>query len=296
MNDDFSPYVPQVHFELIPIKNLVSNQEYQRNLSIKHVQRTAAHFDVNQINPVKVSRRNDKNYVFNGQHTIEIVSLVSGNPDTPVWCMVYENLDYVEEADIFANQLKFTKPLSPYEIFVANIEACNDKQLIINDLVNSYDLIIEGKPGPGNICAVSTLEKIYDHYGYHILNKTIGLIAATWEGEAKSFSGNMLLGIARLIYAFGTELKEDYFKEKLSQTSIREISRTAKDRRAGSLGYSEAILNIYNSRRGGHNMLAIEKLYSHRKLPTTPPENNVPPEEETENASTEQMELFVPEI
>ena len=290
MNDDFSQFVPQVHFELIPIKNLVSNQEYQRNLSIKHVQRTAAHFDVNQINPVKVSRRNDKNYVFNGPHTIEIVSLVSGNPDTPVWCMVYENLEYVEEADIFANQLKFTKPLSPYEIFIANVEAGNDKQLIIKDLVNSYDLVIEGKPGPGNICAVSTLEKIYDHYGYHILNQTIRLITATWEGEAKSYSANMLLGVARLIYAYGTEIKEDYFKEKLSQSSIREISRTAKDRRAGSLGFSEAILNIYNSRRGGHNMLAIEKLYSHKKLPIAPPTPNPILEEET--IPTEQLQLF----
>lgn len=292
MNDDFSPYVPQVHFELIPIKNLVSNQEYQRNLSIKHVQRTAAHFDVNQINPVKVSRRNDKNYVFNGQHTIEIVSLVSGNPDTPVWCMVYENLDYVEEADIFANQLKFTKPLSPYEIFVANIEAGNDKQLIIKDLVNSYDLVIEGKPGPGNICAVSTLEKIYDHYGYHILNQTIRLIAATWEGEAKSFSANMLLGVARLIYAYGTELKEEYFKEKLSQSSIKEISRTARERRAGSLGYSEAMLNIYNSRRGGHNCLAIEKLYSHKKLPTISQVPAITDADEMEQTSTEQLQLF----
>lgn len=292
MSEDFSPYVPQVHFELIPIKNLVSNQEYQRNLSIKHVQRTAAHFDVNQINPVKVSRRNDKNYVFNGQHTIEIVSLVSGNPDTPVWCMVYENLDYVEEADIFANQLKFTKPLSPYEIFVANIEAGNDKQLIIKDLVNSYDLVIEGKPGPGNICAVSTLEKIYDHYGYHILNQTIRLIAATWEGEAKSFSANMLLGVARLIYAYGTELKEEYFKEKLSQSSIKEISRTAKERRAGSLGYSEAMLNLYNSRRGGHNCLAIEKLYSHKKLPTISQVPTITDADETEHTSTEQLQLF----
>lgn len=295
MNEDFSPYVPQVHFELIPIKNLVSNQEYQRNLSIKHVQRTAAHFDVNQINPVKVSRRNDINYVFNGQHTIEIVSLVSGNLDTPVWCMVYENLDYVEEADIFANQLKFTKPLSPYEIFVANIEAGNDKQLIIKDLVNSYDLVIEGKPGPGNICAVSTLEKIYDHYGYHILNQTIRLIAATWEGEPKSFSANMLLGVARLIYAYGSEMKEDYFKEKLSQTSIREISRTAKDRRAGSLGYSEAILNVYNSRRGGHNMLAIEKLYSHKKMPAISTMQKVEDVDEAEQMSTEQLQLFRPE-
>ena len=30
---NFEKYVPNVHFEQIPIKNLVSNQEYQRNLS-----------------------------------------------------------------------------------------------------------------------------------------------------------------------------------------------------------------------------------------------------------------------
>ena len=37
--DDLSMYVPNVHFEQIPIKNLVSDQEYQRNLSIKHVRK-----------------------------------------------------------------------------------------------------------------------------------------------------------------------------------------------------------------------------------------------------------------
>ena len=56
-------YVPKVHFEQIPIRNLVSNQEYQRNLSRNHVQRAAANFDLYQINPVKVSRRNGINYV-----------------------------------------------------------------------------------------------------------------------------------------------------------------------------------------------------------------------------------------
>lgn len=66
-------YVPNVHFEQIQIKNLVSDQNYQRNLSIKHVEKAAKNFDLYQINPVKVSRRNGINYVFNGQHTIEIV-------------------------------------------------------------------------------------------------------------------------------------------------------------------------------------------------------------------------------
>lgn len=55
--DDYSKYVPDVHYELIPIKNLVSNQDYQRNLSVKHVQKAANEFDLCQINPVKVSRR-----------------------------------------------------------------------------------------------------------------------------------------------------------------------------------------------------------------------------------------------
>lgn len=137
---DLMQFVPKVHFEQIPIRNLVSNQEYQRNLSQHHVQRAAANFDLYQINPVKVSRRNGINYVFNGQHTIEIVALVSGSRETPVWCMVYDDLGYEHEADIFANQMKYVKPLLPYEIFMANIEAGNDKQLIIRDLVESYDL------------------------------------------------------------------------------------------------------------------------------------------------------------
>lgn len=107
--NEFSYFVPNVHFEQIPIKNLVSNQEYQRNLSRAHINRAAAHFDLYQINPVKVSRRDGINYVFNGQHTIEIVALVSGSRDTPVWCMIYDDLCYEHEADIFANQMKYVR-------------------------------------------------------------------------------------------------------------------------------------------------------------------------------------------
>ena len=62
-------FVPNVHFELIPIKNLVSNQKYQRSLSQTQIDRASADFDLHQVNPVKVSRRAGINYVFNGQHT-----------------------------------------------------------------------------------------------------------------------------------------------------------------------------------------------------------------------------------
>ena len=71
--ESYNAFVPRVHFEQIPIKNLVSNQEYQRNLSTSHIRRTVENFDLYQINPVKVSRRGGINYVFNGQHTIDMM-------------------------------------------------------------------------------------------------------------------------------------------------------------------------------------------------------------------------------
>lgn len=258
---DLSCFVPQVHYELIPIKNLVSNQDYQRNVSEKHVQRAANNFDICQINPVKVSRRDGINYVFNGQHTIEIIALVSGSRETPVWCMIYDDLEYQQEADIFANQMKYTKSLAPYEIFMANIEAGNDTQLLIKSLVESYGLCISSKSQPGGICAIATLEKIYEKYGFHELDRTIRLIVGTWEGIPQSFSANMLNGVARLIHCYGDELKDELFKEKLSRYSCKEIARTARDRRNGSLGFSEAMLLLYN-KKTQKDALQFSKLYS----------------------------------
>jgi len=190
--DNYNEFIPAVHFELIPIKNLVSNQEYQRNLSIKHIQRTASHFDLYQINPVKVSFRDGRNYVINGQHTIEIIAAISGSRETPVWCMVYGDLEYVVEADIFANQQKYVKSLTPYEIFMANIEAGSDDQLIIKSLVESYGLkIVSGKVLCG-ICGVACLEQIYKKFGYHNLDRTLRLIVGTWQGDPMSLSASMI--------------------------------------------------------------------------------------------------------
>lgn len=261
--EDLSQFVPKVHFEQIPIKNLVSNQDYQRNISFKHVQRAAAHFDPYQINPVKVSRRNGINYVFNGQHTIEIIALVSNSRETPVWCMIYDDLEYEHEADIFANQQKYVKPLLPYEIFMANIEAGSDKQLIIRDLVESYGLKISSKCAPGHVCAVATLESIHDRYGYHVLDRVLRLMVGTWEGVPQSLSANMINGLARLVYAYGDSLKDDMFKDKLSNISIKELVRAAKERRAGSLGFAEAMLIFYNKKTHS-NALEWNLLYTNK--------------------------------
>ena len=245
--DDLNAFVPNVHFDKIPIKNLVSNQQYQRNLSQAHIRRTVEAFDLRQVNPVKVSRRDGINYVFNGQHTIEIIAAVSGSRETPVWCMIYEDMDYEVEADTFANQQKNVKPLLPYEIFMANIEAGNDMQLMIKALVESFDLVISpNKKVPCGICAISTLEEIYSNHGYHVLERVLRLCVGTWEGESNSLTSNMLRGVCRLVMAYGETMRDDVFKEKVGRLSSKEIGRQAREHHNGSLGFAAVMLDAYN--------------------------------------------------
>ncbi len=263
--EGFNAFVPQVHFELIPISNLVSNQNYQRDLSQTHIEKTAENFDLYQINPVKVSRRDGVNYVFNGQHTIEIVARASGSRDTPVWCMIYDDLNYEHEADIFANQQKFVKTLTPYEVFVANIEAGNPQQMMIKALVESYSLELGGKRQNGMICAISTLEAIYQRSGYHVLDRVLRLLVGTWEGDAISLSGNFLNAMTRLIETYGDKLDDRQFKEKVGSFSPKQISRTGKERGGGSMGYAEVMVLEYNGKRKNNAfMLPLRWLYSKR--------------------------------
>lgn len=255
--------IPDVTFELIPIRNLVSNQAYQRPLSECHIRSAVEEFDVYQINPVKVSRRDGINYVFDGQHTIEIVASESGSRDTPVWCMIYE-LKYEEEAHIFADQQKHVKSLVPYETFNAHIEAGDPKQMMIKSVVESYGLRITCTQQLNGVCAVSTLERIYDKYGQTVMDSALRLAVETWEGETNSLSGNMLMAIARIIVAYGDSLKEDVFKDHVGKVSVKSIIRTAKERRPGAMGFAEAMMIRYNLKN--KHRLSLRTLYGGKNV------------------------------
>lgn len=269
--------IPDVHFDLIPIRNLVSNQDYQRDLSESHITKTIRDFDVYQINPVKVSHRNGQNYVFDGQHTIEMIASMSGSRDTPVWCMVYDDLQYQEEAHIFAEQQKHVKSLVPYEMFVAHVEAGDNKQMMIHNLVtNVFKLKISGNRAPGTISAVSALEFIYDKYGYETLDRTLRLSLGTWQGEDLSLSAAILKAIAMMIASFGDNLDDEIFRDRVGKFSAKALSRTARDRRPGIYGYVEAMLIVYNGKN--KKRLSMRKVFWTNGKRT----GNPPPDFETD--------------
>ena len=163
----------------------------------------------------------------------------------------------------WAFSLKFNiQLLFHITIFLANIEAGSDDQLLIKDLVESYGLFIGPSKKQGTICAVSAFESIFNKYGYHALDRVLRLCIGAWEGELNSFSANMLNALARVVAAYGDYLNDELFKEKLEAVSVKSLLRTAKDRKSGSLGLAEALVLEYNGRKKNSSYrLNIKKFY-----------------------------------
>ena len=176
--------------------------------------------------------------------------------------MIYDDLSYSHEADIFANQMKFVKALQPYEVFMANIEAQNQDQLMIKDLVESFGLEIGTKRAPGIICAVSSLESIYHKYGIHVLSHVLRLIIGAWEGDINSFSANVLNAVAKMVVVYKNQLNDEVFTEKCGAVSIKSLARIGKERRPGSMGFAEALVIEYNGKKKSQAFrLNIRMLY-----------------------------------
>ena len=93
-----------------------------------------------------------------------------------------------------------------------------------------------------------------------MLDRTLRLCVAAWEGEHNSFSANILKGTAKLIVSFGDSMRDDIFKEKIGALSPKELGRIARERRRGTIGYAEAMLATYNAKM--KYPLKWEKLYS----------------------------------
>ena len=78
-----------------------------------------------------------------------------------------------------------------------------------------------------------------------------------------SFSANMLNAVAKLVSVYGDSLDDDLFKEKVGAASIKQLTRTAKERRPGCMGLAEAMVIEYNGKKKSNAYkLFMNKLYA----------------------------------
>ena len=77
---------------------------YQRGVERKRVEMIAADFNEYIANEPKVSFRDGKYYVVNGQHTIEGRILRNGGEDLPILCKVYTRVEKGQERGLVSEK------------------------------------------------------------------------------------------------------------------------------------------------------------------------------------------------
>src|SRR5699024_6847392 len=94
---------------------------YQRELNIHRVRKIAAAFDIRLLNQPKVSYRNGRYYVFDGQHTIAALKLTNGAKDTMIRCHVYRGLSESDEALLSPHHTDLSAMLTPVAAMSARV-------------------------------------------------------------------------------------------------------------------------------------------------------------------------------
>jgi hypothetical protein len=152
------------------------------------------------------------NYVFDGQHTIEAVALVSNSRETPVWCMIYDHLCYEHEAHIFAEQQKHHRSVAPYDTFNAHLESGSEKHVYISAKGVKYLVFI---PTYNNHLNKDDL--LYISYDTPIVPDT------------RSPSGKWLHGYAHILYG---GIVSDYLKAvaKYSRYDVKPIQKQIEEK------------------------------------------------------------------
>ena len=214
-NNTFIGINPPYQLSVIHSSKLIYPREiYQRGVERKRVELIARDFNEYIVNEPKVSFRNGRYYVMDGQHTIEGCILLNGGEDRPILCKVYTGLTMEQEALLFAEQNGHAAPLSagiklrakvvggdaPSKAFVA---ATNRAGLSLN-----YDSM---QLSDYRIGCVGTALKLYDQLGEEIYCEALRHIVEAWEGRPDSFRAAVLRGVMYFVQVYKAEELEQLF-------------------------------------------------------------------------------------
>ena len=217
--------VPDVSFELIPIRNLVSNQNYQRPLSEGHIRKALDEFDVYQINPVKVSRRGGVNYVFDGQHTVLARETLEGKNSVPILCKVYEDLTMCHEAELFARQTGVSSLPTHGERLRANVLAGDDESIDFCRATERSGIQVEltGKRYEWHLSCIGTAMAMYRRLGAELYTDALNIIADSWKGEKDSLRYEIIRAVCEFVRLYKGEYNRMRLVAKLSLTDPKSI-------------------------------------------------------------------------
>ena len=208
--------LPECTFEVRYVDSVLLNPcaEYQRLLRMGKVAKIAANFSEYIANEPKVSYRDGRYFVFDGQNTIEARKTCNGGRDLPIRCKVFYGLTKEDEATLFAIQTGNATCLTAGERLRANLVAENPDALYFVGITSNagVEFAYDGIRAPWKIYCIETAYELYKQYGCERYVEMLHIINEAWKGNVDAYLAGVIRGVARFISVYEGE----YSRERLA--------------------------------------------------------------------------------
>ena len=244
----------------LPLKSLsVVWAEAQRPFNPKRAQEIADNFDLDLLDPLKVTRPNGEGiyHICDGQTRKAAIEIWLGGEDIAdqrVPCHVSSEGDPVRAAQIFLKTNTGRRPPSNVDNFKVSVTAQLPNEVAINKIVQHHGYRIDSHPSESGISAVGALRFVYTVCGPTILDKTLRLIRDVWAEDRNAVVGPIVRGFGVFLNEFGRDIDYAKFVTVLKKWTPGTLQRDAKNVRDVHGSITTAMVQVmrenYNKVRG----------------------------------------------
>lgn len=228
---------------------------YQRPLDEALVRKIVTHWNSDLMNLPKVSHRDGKYYVFDGQHTIEALKLKNNGKDLDIPCRIYSGMTYEDEARLFAAQNGISKNVTTIQKLRALYEAKDPDVVRVTDIVIEYGYADPIKNNSNNcptgFRTLPSALKIYEKCGEGRLRQVLKVITESWGNDKNGCRSGILNGINIVLSLYMGEFKEADLINSLKRVSPVKLYADAKADTAhsGANRFAYQIVRLYNKKK-----------------------------------------------
>ena len=244
-------------YKQMSTKNLCVDTSYQRDVDTKRVRSIVRKFNPCLVHAIKVSKRDGRYYVFDGQHTLEALKLKNKGFDTYAWCQVFTGLTWLDEVELFLEQNGESRAVHMNDKFRARMNAGDPQITRMVRIAEKVGFTIDFKGGQGDnkIIALTTLARIFNHTTDKEYERILRLLKKTWHGAKESICNEMLRGMFVFMNTYGDQVDDKFFVKQLEKVSPILIVRDGKvSSTGGDTRFARQILTKYNERARTHRL------------------------------------------
>lgn len=189
----------QFEYREINSRSIISDQDYQHQLNQVRVSNINKEFDPDLVNEPKISFRDGRYYVFDGQHTIALLKLRNGGRDLPILCKVYYGKTKTEEARLFEDQTSRWKRNPSASDKLRSRFNRGEKRAV--DLVliaekHGFTIAFNSAKIRNRIVACAAADRVLLKYGAEAYSNVLSILRDVWDGAPESVSKQIMEAVA----------------------------------------------------------------------------------------------------